>query len=212
LHNSVGRMEFVRHLYNLLCIELDQDQDQDQDTRSAVRELNCRIESKPMKSMYTKEATSNNGRECAHTGNGDRTSGEGGYDHAQLRAHGYEVEPDVFVDASGGEWGPIYKVPATLFYLFAMLTLDPRCRIIFSLCTDPWTRTRNSSRKRFGRIRTSSRCSDFLIPSHGSPIILSRWSIRSTGGPSYPNWPPSRVTSTSDVTYLKARFPNSAWA
>jgi serine/threonine protein kinase len=29
------------------------------------------------------------------------------------------------VDASGGKWSPIYKVPATLFYLFSMLTLDP---------------------------------------------------------------------------------------
>jgi len=94
-----------------------------------------------MKSMYTKETTSNgnSGGKRASRGNRSHAGGGGGDDHAQLRAHGYEVEPDVFVDASGGEWGPIYKVPETLFYLFAMLTLDPRCRIIFSQCTDPWT-------------------------------------------------------------------------
>jgi hypothetical protein len=28
LDDSVGRVEFARHLYNRLCVELDQDQDQ----------------------------------------------------------------------------------------------------------------------------------------------------------------------------------------
>jgi hypothetical protein len=143
LNDSVGRVEFVRHLYNLLCIEVDQDQDRDTD--SAVRELNKKIKSLPMKSMYTKQATAGKtGRKRAHTGNGDRAGGAGEDDRAQLRAHGYEVKPEVIVDASGGEWAPLYEVPATLFYyIFAMLTLDPRGRTIFSLCTDPWTRTRN---------------------------------------------------------------------
>ena len=71
-----------------------------------------------------------------HAGAGE---GEGGGDdRAQLRAHGYEVEPEVIVDASGGEWGPLFKVPAALIF-FAMLTPNPRSRIISSLCIDPWT-------------------------------------------------------------------------
>jgi hypothetical protein len=56
---------------------------------SAVMELNCRIESHPMKSMYTKEATSNNGRERARGLIQVMVppQAEGGDDHAQLRAH-----------------------------------------------------------------------------------------------------------------------------
>ena len=57
-------------------------------------------------------------------------------DRAQLRAHGYEVEPEVVVNASRGEWGPLFKVPATVFDFFAMLTPNHRSRIIFSLCID----------------------------------------------------------------------------
>jgi hypothetical protein len=49
-----------------------------------------------------------------------------------------EVKSEVIGDASGGGWEPLFKVPATLFYLFAMLMLDPRSWIIFSPCIDPW--------------------------------------------------------------------------
>ena len=97
-----------------------------------------------MKSMHTKQAAAGKaGRKRAHTGNGDHAGGAGEDDRAQLRAHGYEVIPEVIVDPSGGEWAPIYKVPAALLYLFAMLTLDPSGRTILSLYTDPWTRTGN---------------------------------------------------------------------
>ena len=44
-------MYFLRHLYSL-CEGLDQ-------TDSAVSELNVRIDSQPMKSMYTRESTGN---------------------------------------------------------------------------------------------------------------------------------------------------------
>ena len=131
-------MEFLLCLYNVYA---GLDQDADRKTESAVKDLHELTVEAKMKSMYTKETTGNGntghrGRKRASKGNRGHAGGGGGDDHAQLRAHGYEVEPEVFVDASGGEWAPIYKVPATLFYLFSMLTLDPRCRIIFSLCTD----------------------------------------------------------------------------
>ncbi len=65
-------------------------------------------------------------------------------------------------------WQPLF------YLLFAMLTLDSRGRIIFSLCIDPRTRARKSSRQKFGRNRTSLSCSDSLIPSNWNPIMLSR--------------------------------------
>ena len=165
LNDPAGRIEFVRQLYNLLCVESDATQAED--TQAAVSELNGKIRRLPMKSMYTKVDKSGKKRrrredDDNHTGTGEDDGG----DHAQLRTHGYEVKPNVVMDASGGEWGPLFKVLATFFDLFAMLMPNPRSRIIFLLCIDPWTRRGNSSRRRFGRIRTSSRCSDSLIPFH----------------------------------------------
>ena len=176
MNNAAGRIEFIRHFYSLLQLELDQDEDQD--TRSAIHEFNIRIEGNLVQSVCTKD--DNGGRKRTRTGTGNTTgsghlTGEGGGDdRAQLRAQGYEVKPEVVVDASGGELAPLYKVSAICFDLFAMLTLDPRGRIIFSLCIDPWIRTRNSSRRKFGRVRRSLRCSDFLIPFHRSLTMSSR--------------------------------------
>ena len=166
LNNTAGRIEFIRHLYNLL--RLESDQDEDQNTQSAINDLNSRIESNLEESVCTKDDTGSRKRTRtgSATGSGNRTGEGGGGYRAQLRAQGYEVKPEVEVDASGGEWVPYYKVPAICFYLFAMLTLDPRGHIIFSLCIGRWTRTRNSSRRKFGKVRRSSRFSDFLIPFH----------------------------------------------
>ena len=95
-----------------------------------------------MKLICTKDG--NNGRKLAPTGDGNCAGEGGGGVRVQLRTRGYEVKPEVVVDASGGEWEQLFKVPATLSYLFAILMLDPRGRVIFSLCINPWTRTRNS--------------------------------------------------------------------
>ena len=86
--------------------------------------------------MYTKDDKT--GRKHAGADDGNHAgAGEGAADdRAQLRAHGYEVEPEVVVNASRGEWGPLFKVPATVFDFFAMLTPNHRSRIIFSLCID----------------------------------------------------------------------------
>ena len=164
LNDSAGRTNFLRHLYNLLQLELYQDQE----IREAILDLNRRIGRQLKESMHTDDENTGGRRAStgSATGSSNRAGEGGGDDRAQLRARGYEVKPEVVVDDSGGEWAPLFKVPATFFYSFAVLTLDPRGRIIFSLCIDPWTRTRNSSRRKFGRIRTSSRCSDFLTPFH----------------------------------------------
>ena len=89
--------------------------------------------------MFTKDGNSSEKR--ARTGDttrGSSRAGEGGGDdRTQLRAHGYEVISDVIVDASGDEWMTLFKVSATSFYSFAVLVLDPRDGVIFSLCIDP---------------------------------------------------------------------------
>ena len=164
LNDSAGRTYFLRQLYNLRRLELYQDQE----TRAVILDHNRRIDRQLKKSMHTENDNTcgKRTRTGGATGSGNRAGEGGGDDHARLRAHGYELKPGVDVDASGNELAPLFKVPAIFLYLFAVLTVDPRDRIIFSLYIDPWTRTRNSSRRKFVRIRTSSRYSDFLIPSH----------------------------------------------
>src|SRR5216684_3928438 len=88
LNGRASRVEFARHLYNLLCVELNENQDQA--TWFAIDELNRRIENLPLKSMYTGDMTCNNGRRHAPSGNSECAGGGGGDDHAQLlRTHGY---------------------------------------------------------------------------------------------------------------------------
>ena len=106
MDDTASRIQFVRYLYNILRLELDQKQDQA--TRTAISNLNRRIMKLPMASMITKDG--NSGRKRAPTGNatgnGHRAGGDG---RAQLRAHGYEVKPEGGVDAIG-EWEPFFKV------------------------------------------------------------------------------------------------------
>ena len=99
-------MEFLLCLNNV-CAGLDQDEGQN--TMSAVDHLHNLTGQAGLKSMYTKESTDNSNGNTGHRGrkraserNHGHAGGGGGDDHAQLRAHGYEVEPEVFVDASGG--------------------------------------------------------------------------------------------------------------
>ena len=109
MNDSVGRVKFARHLYNPLCVELEQERD----AKDAIDKLHCRIRSSRMKSMYTRDVTSATGRERAGTDNGDSAVGGGGDDRAQLRARGHEVKPEVLVDACGGEWELLDEVLAT---------------------------------------------------------------------------------------------------
>ena len=52
MNDPAGRIEFVRQLYNLLCVESDATQAED--TQAAVSELNGKIRRLPMKSMFTR--------------------------------------------------------------------------------------------------------------------------------------------------------------
>ena len=125
MNDSAGRIQFVRYLYNLLRLELPQNQDQT--TQTIISKLNRRIKKHPMKSMTTEDG--NSGRKRARTGNAtgnsNRAGGGGGGDRTQLRAHGYEVKPEVVVDANG-EWEPLFEVPASLFLLIRYADARPQ--------------------------------------------------------------------------------------
>ncbi|KAF8429439.1 hypothetical protein L210DRAFT_3563367 [Boletus edulis BED1] len=93
LGGPLGRVEFARHLYNLRA-ELDQKEDQD--AKDAVEALVDQVKKCKMKLMYTKSETGRGG------GNGH---------NALLRAHGYELQPKIIMDDSGGTLEPVYKMP-----------------------------------------------------------------------------------------------------
>ena len=83
LRDSAGRIEFVRHLYNRLCVESDPTEAED--TQSAVSGLNEQIERLPMKSMYTKDDKNDRNRSRGDDGNHTGT-GEG----VEMTAHSSE--------------------------------------------------------------------------------------------------------------------------
>ena len=107
LNDSAGRIVFLRHFYNLLWLELDQNQE----TRRIILDLNRMVDRQLTKSMHTDDENTGGRRAPtgSATGSGNRAGEGGGDDHAQLRAHGYEVKPEVVVDASGGEWAPLSR-------------------------------------------------------------------------------------------------------
>ena len=95
---------------------------------TAIAELNRKIRNRHMRSMHTKEATDNNSRKRARTagdgsegggGRGDRAGGGGATDDKQLRAHGYEVRSEDFVDASGMLWESLDKVSVTFLTFYS---------------------------------------------------------------------------------------------
>jgi hypothetical protein len=115
LTDDEGRVKFARCLYNLFYMKSDQDQDAI--AKWAVFELNNMVERSGLKSLNTQSSNRRGSRKRARTDNNDDDDRSGGSrdGHAQLRAHGYEVQPEVFVDASGGEWSSLCKVLETFF-------------------------------------------------------------------------------------------------
>ncbi|KAI0245827.1 hypothetical protein BJV78DRAFT_1259993 [Lactifluus subvellereus] len=89
LNTSVGRVEFVRQLYNLL---------------------------------HVSEGTQGQGTKGkgAHTGGGAGAGagGAGAADCAELRAHGYEVNPEVIVDDKGIAWEKLFKMPSHILTVY----------------------------------------------------------------------------------------------
>jgi hypothetical protein len=90
-------------LYNILHLEVENDEDGD--TRNETKALNDQIAKAELIPLF-----SGGGR-----GGG---GGQGPADSAELRAHGYEVQSQVIVDANGGTWEPLFKVwrPLSTYY------------------------------------------------------------------------------------------------
>jgi len=116
LNDPADRVQFVRWLYNVLRAELDQDQDQA--TSLAINELNESIQAGKLASMFTKDVPggcdSSRKRVRKDDGHQDRNdrAGRDLDDRLQLRAHGFEVKPEVIVDDSGGTLEPLFEVPS----------------------------------------------------------------------------------------------------
>ena len=103
MNDPVGRVEFARHLYELLHVKVDED------TTNATSKLNNMISKcHGMKSFYTHDSQ---GPNSARTGDSDGADGRGGgaSDYPELRAHGYEVKPEVIV-AGGVALEPLFEV------------------------------------------------------------------------------------------------------
>ena len=118
-----GRVEFALQLYNLLHLEVEEDEDTN--TNAETDGLNRKILSVGLKSFYTKDdAQGPKQQKRARTDDGDDTggSGDGGgqgtASSAELRAHGYEVQSQVIVDANGGTMEPLFEVrqPSSTHY------------------------------------------------------------------------------------------------
>lgn len=81
-----------------------------QDTEDATKNLNQTISRQPgLKSLYShrsRKRTRTDGSDSANTGG----RGTEAADHANLRAHGYEVTPEDIVRDDGIVLEPIFKV------------------------------------------------------------------------------------------------------
>ena len=94
------------------------------DSKAKIEEFMIKLskhqEKFPMKSFSAKD---NQGKRARTDGNEDAGTGAGGSgaaDHAVLRAHGYEVKPDVIQDDDGIAWEPLFKGgPALSTYYMA---------------------------------------------------------------------------------------------
>ena len=104
MNEQNGRVAFARQLYNSLHMLNQVENDHSKATSDYTSKLLDHQAHHPMKSFFTKDTQK---RKCARTdGNGDA----GTADDAVLRAHGYEVKPDVILDDKGIAWEPLFTV------------------------------------------------------------------------------------------------------
>ena len=115
----VGRVKFARQFYNFLSVLGAEEEF----TTTPIQELKEKItdcqNKYGMKSLMTKKSKKKDGREndgdgagagAGVGGTGAGVGGTGAADSEDLRAHGYEVKPDVIVDNKGGTFEPFFKV------------------------------------------------------------------------------------------------------
>ena len=109
-----GRVEFARQLYNLSHLEVEDNKDTREKTHQLNRDVVSNAYQLKLKSFYSTNGTRGTRKKRARTDDVESASGDSGdedtADCVELRAHGYEVEPQVVVDSHGGTWSPLFKV------------------------------------------------------------------------------------------------------
>ena len=110
MDDRVRRAEFARQLYNLLHLEVEEDEDRD--TIIKTNQLDQKIRSEGLDALFTWDGSQGTKQKCRRmdVGAGGSGGGKGTAHGAELRAHGYEVQSQVIVDANGGTWEPLFKV------------------------------------------------------------------------------------------------------
>ena len=116
---SGDRIEFALQLYNLLhALRADEAVEEVGDKIEELQIKISRDKKNPgMKSFYTKKGGQEASRKRHRTGDGaggGTSAGGGAVDGAdywaELRTHGYEVQPEVIVNASGIAFEYLFKV------------------------------------------------------------------------------------------------------
>ncbi|KAH9981683.1 kinase-like domain-containing protein [Russula compacta] len=121
LNESVGRVEFARQLYNFLYMQAGHSEEEYKDTTEKIEQLRDEILEYRLhfatRSFNPKDIQESSGESARTRDSGSADPPDPG-DCAELRAHGYEVKPEVIVDDSGGRWEPLFKRPSHILTVF----------------------------------------------------------------------------------------------
>ncbi|KZT07816.1 kinase-like protein [Laetiporus sulphureus 93-53] len=146
LTTPIGRVDFARQLYNHLHVlesSLEEDEDTEKKTRelrttiktqarkysieSVTRELRTTIKSQARKSSIESVHTRGTKRKhepdngSSNVASRRRRLGDGANPAAaaaELRAHGYEIKPEVIFDTSGVALEPLFKMPSHILTVY----------------------------------------------------------------------------------------------
>ncbi|KAH9960197.1 kinase-like domain-containing protein [Russula dissimulans] len=117
LNKSIDRIDFVRQLYNL--IHMEREDEHCKDTIKKTSELKRAIFVHRLKSFSSPDMDTDKFTDYEEADQRDRTGDdEHAADYAELRAHGYEAEPRVIVDDSGGRREQFYQTPSHIHTVY----------------------------------------------------------------------------------------------
>ena len=122
MDNPDGRVEFARQFYNILHLDVEDNKDTREKTNKLSYDVVSNASKFNLKSFYSTYGTQGVKKKRACTDDVDDASEDGGDEDTaeciELRAHGYEVEPQVVVDSHAGTWLPLFEVwqPSSTYY------------------------------------------------------------------------------------------------
>lgn len=104
-------------------------EEEDKDTRMEIQQFNDKISDYrkryTIERFYTKNTQETKKKGSFIDGSSRASADAGVADRTELKAHGYEVEPEVIVGTRGDVWEPLVKV-ATFSESCTALMLDPQ--------------------------------------------------------------------------------------